>query len=548
VLVENICDSVDLLFQEMIYLTIMNRNKKATILFLLTIGILIAVRLVFIFTLNLSDDEAYYWQYARHLSLSYYEHPPLVAWSNYLMMKLLGSTAYAVRMSALLFSVGDSVLVWLIADRVLKDKMKAFLSVLALNIIPAYAIGGLMMLPDAPLGFFWLLTLYFLMKVFLDGKGSYWYAAGIALGLDMLSKYHSIFIPVSALIFMIASKEDRKWFKDLRPYVAAVTAILFFSPVILWNIRHHFESLGFELVSRNPNFHISINKFFTFLGSQVGLISPLVFILLIYAIYYGFKKYFASLQGDVIQGSDRNNLQSGHAVMENLDSRLHGNGGNKEYLFLSIFAAPIILFFFAVSFVVDSKPNWALMGYIPAVILSVQLSYEIYSKRWFKKYLWTGWALALLFTMIIHIQLYYPLIPLRPVDTDLTNDLYGWNAAGKEVENAYQELSKSAPTFLFTHKYQLSSQLAFNAPGQPQVYTSNNTGDSYHDWGYNVTPSLDGWNAVYINDNSFRIDPYKHFKCKKWQELPSLNIYRYGHYARTFYIYKCYDFEGIIQQ
>lgn len=487
--------------------------------------LLVGIRLIFIFTLNLSDDEAYYWQYARHLSLSYYEHPPLVAWSNYLMMKLLGSTPYAVRMSALLYSIGDSILVWLITNKIFNNKMKAFLSVLALNIIPAYAIGGLMMLPDAPLGFFWLLTMYFLVKVFFDNKSEYWYAAGFALGLDMLSKYHSIFVPVSTLFFMLLSREDRKWFKNKNPYIATVIALIIFSPVIIWNVQHHFESIKFELVSRNPNFHISITKFFTFLGSQIGFISPLVFFLLIYAIYYGFKIYY----------SDSEKKENG-SLLQN----------KKGYLFLSIFAFPIIIFFFVVSFVVDSKPNWALMGYIPAVILSIQLSYDMYNKNWFKQYLWIGWGIALLFTLIIHIQLYYPLIHLKPADADLTNDLYGWHIAGKEVEEAYKELSKDGPTFLFTHKYQLASQLAFNAPGQPQVYTSTSTGDSYHDWGYSITPQFYGWNAVYINDNTFRIDPYKHFKCKKWVELPPLNIYRYGYYARTFYIYKCYDFEGVI--
>ncbi len=537
----------------------MDKNKKATLLFIFTLVILVCIRLVFIFTLNLSDDEAYYWQYARYLSLSYFEHPPLVAWSNYIMMKVFGSTAYAVRMSALIYSIGDSILVWLIANRILHDRMKAFLSVLALNIIPAYAIGGLMMLPDAPLGFFWLLTVYFLMKVFLDDKGSYWYASGIALGLAMLSKYHAIFVPVSALVFMILSKDGRKWFRDARPYIATVIALIIFSPVIIWNIQHHFESLGFELVSRNPNFHISINKFFTFLGSQVGLISPLVFFLLIYAIYYGFKMYKKGLSEDMIQESDRGERPFATTFMKHLDSRLHGND-NKEiphsdyyvrngkgYLFLSALAAPIILFFFVVSFVVDSKPNWALMGYVPAVILSVQVSYDMYNKKWFRKYLWTGWATALLFTLLIHVQLYYPLIPMKPVDADLTNDLYGWNIAGKAAEDAYKQLSTQGPTFIFTHKYQLSSQLAFNAPGQPQVYTSNKTGDSYHDWGLNVAPKLYGWNAVYVNDNSFRIDPYKHFQCRRWEALPQIKIYRYGHYARTFYIYKCYDFEGIIK-
>jgi len=507
----------------------MDKDRKAIFLFILMLIVLVGIRLIFIFTLNLSDDEAYYWQYARHLSLSYYEHPPLVAWSNYLMMKLLGSTAYAVRMSALLYSIGDSILVWLITNKIFHDRWKALFAVLGLNIIPAYAIGGLMMLPDAPLGFFWLLTMYFLAKVFLDNKGAYWYAAGLALGFDMLSKYHAIFVPVSALIFMILSIKERNWFKDVKPYLATFIALIIFSPVIIWNIEHHFESIKFELVSRNPNFHISINKFFTFLGSQIGFISPLVFFLLIYAIYYGFKVYYSNEYKITDNNKDELLAQS-----------------KKGYLFLSTFAAPIIIFFFMVSFIVDSKPNWALMGYIPAVILSIQLSYELYSRKWFRQYLWIGWGIALLFTMIIHIQLYYPLIHLKPADVDLTNDLYGWRIAGKEVDQAYKELSKQAPTFLFTHKYQLSSQLAFNAPGQPQVYTSTSTGDSYHDWGYSITPRLYGWNAVYINDNTFRIDPYKHFKCKRWVELPPLNIYRYGHYARTFYIYKCYDFEGII--
>ncbi len=529
----------------------MDKNKKATVLFIIMLVILICIRLVFIFTLNLSDDEAYYWQYARHLSLSYFEHPPLVAWSNYLMMKIFGSTAYAVRMSALLYSIGDSILVWLIANRILKDRMKSFLAVLGLNIIPAYAIGGLMMLPDAPLGFFWLLTLYFLMKIFLDDKGQYWYAAGISLGLAMLSKYHAVFLPVSALLFMIISKEDRKWFKDVRPYSATVITLILFLPVIIWNIQHHFESLGFELVSRNPNFHISIDKFFTFLGSQTGLVSPLVFILIIYAVYYGFKMYHRDLPENVIAGGEAGAQQSwveqSLSKISPIPSFPKRGIENKDFLFLSVFAAPIVLFFFAVSFVVDSKPNWALMGYIPGVILSVQLSYEMADKKWFRRYLWAGWSLALLFTLLIHVQLYYPLIPMKPVDADLTNDLYGWDVAGKAVVNAYQELEKEGHTFIFTHKYQLSSQLAFNTPGQPEVYTSNKTGDSYHDWGYNITPALYGWNAVYLNDNSFRIDPYKHFKCRKWEELTPINTYRYGHYARTFYIYKCYDFEGIIE-
>ena len=41
---------------------------------------LFAVRLVTIHTIQLSPDEAYYWNWGQHPSLAYSDHPPMVAW------------------------------------------------------------------------------------------------------------------------------------------------------------------------------------------------------------------------------------------------------------------------------------------------------------------------------------------------------------------------------------------------------------------------------------------------------------------------------------
>ena len=40
----------------------------------------------------LSAQESYYWQWARHLDLSYYDHPPLASWTIWVTTSLFGDS------------------------------------------------------------------------------------------------------------------------------------------------------------------------------------------------------------------------------------------------------------------------------------------------------------------------------------------------------------------------------------------------------------------------------------------------------------------------
>ncbi|RPH72356.1 glycosyl transferase, partial [bacterium] len=41
---------------------------------------LLCLRFVTAFLIPLTPQEAYYWNYAMHPALSYFDHPPMVAW------------------------------------------------------------------------------------------------------------------------------------------------------------------------------------------------------------------------------------------------------------------------------------------------------------------------------------------------------------------------------------------------------------------------------------------------------------------------------------
>lgn len=69
------------------------------------------IRGILAFTLDLAPDEGYYWEFARRLGLSYYDHPPMVGYMIAVLRVVLGDSVAAVRGFAL-FS--NAVVMWLV--------------------------------------------------------------------------------------------------------------------------------------------------------------------------------------------------------------------------------------------------------------------------------------------------------------------------------------------------------------------------------------------------------------------------------------------------
>ena len=75
------------------------------------IVLLLLLRFVSAATINLSPQEAYYWNYSIHPDLSYLDHPPMVAWVIRAGTLLLGKSEIGVRIGGLWLVV---VSTWLI--------------------------------------------------------------------------------------------------------------------------------------------------------------------------------------------------------------------------------------------------------------------------------------------------------------------------------------------------------------------------------------------------------------------------------------------------
>ena len=69
---------------------------------------------------------------------------------------------------------------------------------------------------------------------------------GLAWGCALLSKYHAIFLPVGALLYLAIEPSARSWLRRPGPYLAVAIGLAVFSPVIGWNAAHGWASFAFQ--------------------------------------------------------------------------------------------------------------------------------------------------------------------------------------------------------------------------------------------------------------------------------------------------------------
>src|SRR3954470_23610369 len=139
---------------------------------------------------DLSGDEAQYWDWSRHLDLSYYSKGPLIAYLIRGSCLLFGHDSMpAVRFPALVLAVGTSICIYWLALRLFRSDRMALGAFLIGAVVPMYAVGGTLMTIDPPFFFFWALATCLAVKAVLDGRRWAWPIIGVVVGLGFLTKY-----------------------------------------------------------------------------------------------------------------------------------------------------------------------------------------------------------------------------------------------------------------------------------------------------------------------------------------------------------------------
>ena len=413
-------------------------------LFWMLLAATTAIRLLYALKLPLTGDEAYFWEWARHPAMGYYDHPPLAGWILWVSRLFLGDTVAAIRLPAVLGGTFVTVVILWLAQEITGSRRSASLTGIRAMGLPVLAVLGVLYSTDAPLLAAGTLAGLFFHKALLTGRSGAWIGTGICLACAMASKFLAAPLVGAVFLYLILFPQARKHLRTPGPYIAFSLSLAGMLPVLLWNASNSWATFAFNFSSRHAPPEPGIANTLEFIAGQAIGLSPLVLFFGVPLLAEPFLK---------------------HRRREDKHSRLPA--------FLA--SIPFLGFFF-LSFVTKIGLHWPAIG---APFLAAALGTDI-GRRGDpgRRGLWcigTAWALSILiFSLPLAVSflpedLDHPLRPGKISTSQLRKYTASPEKIGQAVLAAFEALPGDEKGFIFTRSYALSSLVAFYTPGHPEV-------------------------------------------------------------------------------
>ena len=433
-------------------------------------------------SLDLAPDEAYYWDWSRNLAWGYYSKPPMIAWLYAAATAIGGHSTLTVRATSALIMLGTMIGLFYLCKRLFSARVGLW-TVVAASLTPGVSAASAILTIDAPLLFFWTWTSLWFYRAVTTNKMGFWLLTALGLGAGFLSKQVMLGFPPLSFVILALSDTHRRKLISWRYIGCVAIGLLMLLPPLIWNYQHDWVTFRHTAhhVEVNPGHPFRPGLFFEYLGAQVGVITPVLFVML-YLAGWSF-------------------LKSGK-LKENF-----------EYRYLAILSYPALLAFQALSMFSRVHPNWPAPFYITAFPLGVAWALESGSLAR-KKALKIGVAVGLIFTFFTYFPgtlgaLGFPLSS----KTDPTMRLRGWSELGDRVGALDQELRArygwdGQSLVIASDQRQLVSEISFYAPGNPEVFIwpgSMKINSQYH-----LLPGLSmkiGANVLFVTPVGQKLPP-----------------------------------------
>ena len=200
------------------------------------------------------NDEAYYWDWGRAPQASFFDHPPFVSWiawaSRLLVFTWTGGPLQG-RLLVPFMHLGATLMLGAMVVRLTRrvlTNLESRAVLLLSQLVPAFSLGGIMLMPDVGLIFFSSLAVWFVLAISRREHLSWWpgVLVGLFLGLAGLSKYHAALIGGGLVAWLFWKRQES--FDDERPFwvFLIVVGLITISPVVLWNANHEWASFKYQ--------------------------------------------------------------------------------------------------------------------------------------------------------------------------------------------------------------------------------------------------------------------------------------------------------------
>jgi 4-amino-4-deoxy-L-arabinose transferase-like glycosyltransferase len=411
-------------------------GMSPTIAAILVIALATLYRFFYCTWLPILPDETYYFQWSRHLDASYFSKGPAVAYTIAAGTALWGPNTFGVRFFAVLLSAGTAWQIFLLARR-WYDETTALIAVLITGVVPLYALGAVVMTIDPLSAFFWIWAANLFSRAAMEGRLLDWLLTGFAVGCGFLAKYVNALELIAFLAFLLLVPAQRQWLRRAHFWLMLAVAVVCATPVFWWNWRHHWVSV-IQLGNRghlNGPFELHLSTFFDFIFMQALVLSPLMFLALLFTATVIIKRRTAAMAAE-----------------------------NQGELLMLLLFLPVFVMYGFLAFHLRVEPNWPAVSYLTLIVVMADFwRRELAAKTLRRVLIATVFVLAWLQALVLHDPEFLPL----PQKMDPMGRVVGWSEIAARLHDLAQERHADV---LIADGYKEASVFSFHLPDQSFVY------------------------------------------------------------------------------
>ena len=463
-------------------------------------------------TTDIANGEAYYAMWGRFPAWSYYDHPPLVAWITWVVTRV-SSSPFALHVGPLVCATVFAMLVYRLAERLFSARA-GFFALALVALLPAYFVTAIVINPESPLAPLWMLAV-----LLLDGmreRDEAWrpLAAGAVMGLAFLAKYTGVLLVPLALVYLAATPSCRRWLRRPSLYAGAAVALAVASPVVVWNLVHHWPSLTLHFVERTAPADAATlveNLLFLVLG-QLGEYHPLLFPALMAAMVLSVRRART----------------------------------DERFRFLAWMSVPVLVFLaVALMRVRDPEPHWTMVGFMPCIVAAAGWLDEAWAKgtapKWLRPYGLASGALTVVVVTLGYVHTLSPallhLVPAHLYDPnhDATTELQGWDRVDAALHESAELLGPDA--VIASCQYALCAQILRQVDDRPAVYCPSARRTEFDFLGRHTPPARAP--VLYVNDDHYPDAPGELLPGRRCDLARDVPVERAGRVVRHYRLYAC---------
>ncbi|MEO8427113.1 MAG: glycosyltransferase family 39 protein [Verrucomicrobiota bacterium] len=475
----------------------------------LLIAVLLFARLAYIASdkIELSEDEAYQWLWSKHLALSYFSKPPLIAYTQFLGTHLWGDTAFGVRFFSPVIAAVLSLLLLRFFAREIRARIGFWLVPISAA-TPLLAVGATLMTIDPLSVLFWTAALVSGWRAVRNDSTAHWLWTGLWMGFGFLSKYTALFQLLCWAVFFWLWPPARPQLRRPGPYLALVIMALCAVPVVIWNQQHDWITLTHVAgnAGLDKEWRPTLRYAWEFFGSELGLLNPIFFTAAV--------------------------LAAAGCWNRSWKSRLS--------IYLFSMGAPVFLIYAAYTVRSRVQPNWIAPSVLPLFcLMAVYWEARWRNDRWHvskgvRVWLAAGLGLGLSMVILLHDTNLIAKIIGRalPIESDPLRRVRGWKETAEAAGEARAKLlTEGKPVFIIGDHYGISGLISFylpeakaGVPDHPIVYyhSSDRPENQFYFWpGYRERR---GENAIYVQQTKSPRPPPE-FLMKEFSSVVDLGMF-----------------------